>query len=514
MSKAATLKDVATAAEVDPSTASFVINGKGDKLRIKRDTQARILAAARQLGYHSPLRGISDGKSQIGNTTPENRQIGLVLASTSPVETLALIPGLEPTLSAAGYQLVVITLPADPAAAGERVLKHGLAGLICCRTVYSAVSALVSGACPTIVLWEGAGKAILNSVRSPQAEATVAHSEQSAVSSPQPPAQPATIVTPKPITVPPIAAPKPIAVATPKPEIVEPTSTPSPAPVLAPVTAPRPVSVVITPAPLELTPITVVDSAADTAATTEEHTAPVAAEEERAAPVVTGVSPVESSDQVYSEERITPVVAEPPPTTPEPAPSQETGPGPVIAPAPVPVLEPSSAIADPEPEASPLTPELPTIPVTEPPTPAAVPEPDPTPIPTLVPEPVIEPTIEVPASEVEPAPVLPTPEPVAVTEPEPVPVAPTPEPVVNIQPVTPPIPEPVPHAEPQPVTTAPPPVAPEPTPEEIAPPPASPEPEIPPTEPLATPPDSNSNSDPSSPEAESQTTPAVDTREL
>ncbi|MEI8123515.1 MAG: LacI family DNA-binding transcriptional regulator, partial [bacterium] len=160
MSSYPTLKDVARVADVDPSTASFVINGKGDKLRISHATQTRVLAAVRDLGY-SPRHGGEAEKSQeaeVGKVPPE---IGLVLSATSPVETLALLPGLEPALFAAGYKLVVITVSTDPVADRERVSKSGVAGIICCRTLYPVISEIMVGKCPVIVLWEGAAKAML-----------------------------------------------------------------------------------------------------------------------------------------------------------------------------------------------------------------------------------------------------------------------------------------------------------------------------------------------------------------
>ena len=356
------------AAEVDPSTASFVINGKGDKLRISRTTQARILAAARQLGYQSPFRRLSDGPSQSENAVPENRQIGLILSLTSPVESLALIPGLEPTLFAAGYQLEVVSLPADPTAAKARMLKTGFAGLICCRTIYSAVSAIVAGKCPTIVVWEGAGKAILNAVGGNQFSVG---SELGVTSKP-------IAETPKPIP----AAPPPITTPTPVPK-PEPITRPEPTPVSEPVSPPIR-ETIITPKPVIATetiltpePIATEDHAADTAATTEINPILVVTEEERAAPVVTGVSPVKSSDQD---------------TTPEPVPT------------PTPVAVP---IAEPEPESPPPSPVADLPPAVSPPPATAAPvEPPPiipAPAPVVVAPPTETPAPEAPAIESLPA---------------------------------------------------------------------------------------------------------------
>jgi len=45
------LSDIARIAGVTKPTVSIVLNGKGDKGRICRDTQSRIRAVARDLGY-------------------------------------------------------------------------------------------------------------------------------------------------------------------------------------------------------------------------------------------------------------------------------------------------------------------------------------------------------------------------------------------------------------------------------------------------------------------------------
>jgi hypothetical protein len=47
--------------------------------------------------------------------------MGIVLAADSSSITLALLPELEPVLAAADYRLVMITVPADPTAASQRV---------------------------------------------------------------------------------------------------------------------------------------------------------------------------------------------------------------------------------------------------------------------------------------------------------------------------------------------------------------------------------------------------------
>jgi hypothetical protein len=110
-------------------------------------------------------------------TSPQTQiqepRIGLVLSAASPSSSLALIPGLDPILSMAGYELVVMTLPTDPASARARFagfLKTS-SGILCCPTIYSTVSAMVAEATRTyptatwpgkvVILWQGAAKAII-----------------------------------------------------------------------------------------------------------------------------------------------------------------------------------------------------------------------------------------------------------------------------------------------------------------------------------------------------------------
>lgn len=51
MKKRFTLEDVAKLAGVGKVTASYVLNGRGDEFRIKKETQGRVLAAAKELEY-------------------------------------------------------------------------------------------------------------------------------------------------------------------------------------------------------------------------------------------------------------------------------------------------------------------------------------------------------------------------------------------------------------------------------------------------------------------------------
>ena len=179
MSTIVSVRDVARAAGVDKSTVSRALSGKADQNRIRQATQDHILAVAHQLGYtRRPMAPYVAAATPSPQTTSPQTQIqepriGLVLSATSPSSSLALIPGLDPILSMAGYELVIMTLPADPASARARFagfLKTST-GILCCPTIYPIVSAMVAEAARTyptapwpgkvVILWQGAAKAII-----------------------------------------------------------------------------------------------------------------------------------------------------------------------------------------------------------------------------------------------------------------------------------------------------------------------------------------------------------------
>ncbi|MEI6516339.1 MAG: LacI family DNA-binding transcriptional regulator, partial [bacterium] len=251
MSSTVSIMEVAKAAGVSKTTVSRVLNGKLDRFRIGRDAQERVRAVARQMGYQpDPIaRNVALGKgapprpprvtapelqSQVPTGVAVRREIGLILSVNSPTESLVLLPGLEPSLAVAGYRLVVITVSADPAVARQRLVQFlgdGLSGILCCPSVYQATLATVAGKCPVVVLWAGAGKAMVATLAAPQ----------------QPPA--ASIGTPPPVTV------KAAAVVTPPPAIV---TAPPPVVAVPPAPANKPALVVPLPVaistPIELAP--------------------------------------------------------------------------------------------------------------------------------------------------------------------------------------------------------------------------------------------------------------------
>ena len=133
MSTYPTIKDVAEAAGVAVSTVSSTLNGKASQRRISPDTQQRVLDAVRRLGYQANPTARNMALGMVPASIPQpspietpesqfsNLEITLVLSVSSPAESLALIPSLEPVLTAANYRLFVVTLPAESTVAGERL---------------------------------------------------------------------------------------------------------------------------------------------------------------------------------------------------------------------------------------------------------------------------------------------------------------------------------------------------------------------------------------------------------
>jgi len=339
MSTTPTIKDVAEAAGVALSTVSSTLNGKASQRRISPDTQQRVLAAVRRLGYqaNTTARNMALGMvpasipqpSQIA--TPEsqlpNREIALLLSASSPTESLVLIPCLEPVLTAANYRLFVVTLPTESAAAGERLTRllenadrpasgRKIVGFLCCQTIYSTVSTLLAGRCPVIVLWQDAAKAMVATLADPSATVPV------------PPVAPVAPVAP------PVVAPPPVIPVAPLP------ITPTPAPVVIP---PPPAPVVIPPVAVAPEPApepVVIPEPAPVVVEAPIPTEPVA-QQELGSPEV---RPPEESPVAIVETPVEPV------TTPEPEP--------VVTPEPEPVTVETPLTVEPVAQQEPGSPEV------------------------------------------------------------------------------------------------------------------------------------------------------------
>ena len=366
-------QDVARAAGVCQSTVSRVLSGKDEGARITPETRDRVRSVARQLGYQPGRntrfkpRPPTGGGQQTAIAAPvAGRVIGLVVSLVSPASTLALIPCQEPVLAAAGFNVVMMTLPADPLLAQGRVTaltRSGVAGLLCCPSVYSTVMAIAAGACPLTAISPWSASSLLKSLGVPTPVAEEKN-QKSEVRSQNQDAQPEPKIVAETHTRPPVVA---------VPEPVIPVVTPvEPVVATAPVVVPEPVVVE--------TPIV----------------PPVVAVPEPVIPVVAPVEPVVVPEPVVVETpTLPPVVAVPESVIPVVTPVE-----PVVAP-----IEP---VVVPEP----IVVEKPTLPPV-----VAVPEPV---IPVVTP---VEPVVVADPVVVETVVPLPDPVPVAAPVPEPTPVA-------------------------------------------------------------------------------------------
>ncbi|NBJ93979.1 LacI family DNA-binding transcriptional regulator [Parablautia muri] len=103
----ATIKDIAAKLGLSPSTVSIVLKGNGDKRKIKKETQQRILEAAKELGYKPNiqakiLRGSLSSKSNISLYWVSDNRIHLLSR---------FLKGLQTTIIENNYQFQLSIVP-------------------------------------------------------------------------------------------------------------------------------------------------------------------------------------------------------------------------------------------------------------------------------------------------------------------------------------------------------------------------------------------------------------------
>ena len=106
--KRVTLADVARAAEVSPTTASLVLSGRGDELRISTTVQQRVREASDALGYRPNI-------VSIGLRNGSSRTLGFV-SDTVATSQLAgdMIKGALETARQHGFMLFIGETEGDP----------------------------------------------------------------------------------------------------------------------------------------------------------------------------------------------------------------------------------------------------------------------------------------------------------------------------------------------------------------------------------------------------------------
>lgn len=105
----ATIKDIAAQLELSPSTVSIVLKGNGDKRKIKKETQQRILETARELGYKPNiqakiLRGSLSAKSNISLYWVSDNRIHLLSRFLKGLQTAIIENDYQFQLSIVPYE--------------------------------------------------------------------------------------------------------------------------------------------------------------------------------------------------------------------------------------------------------------------------------------------------------------------------------------------------------------------------------------------------------------------------
>lgn len=105
--KKASLKDIANILDMSKTTISFVLNGKGDQMKISKATQEKVLEAAKRLNYqpNQLARSLSSGKT---NT------IGLVIPNIGDVFYAEIARAMERKAHKQGYNIMYCSSEEDP----------------------------------------------------------------------------------------------------------------------------------------------------------------------------------------------------------------------------------------------------------------------------------------------------------------------------------------------------------------------------------------------------------------
>ncbi|MEI6787985.1 MAG: LacI family DNA-binding transcriptional regulator, partial [bacterium] len=137
-------RDVAAATGVSTATVSAVVNGRAAQYGICRATQEKVQAAIRQMGYAPSL-------AALDMVAGRNSLVGLAVTANYPGSD-RLIAAMEPALAQVAFRLIVICLPADPAAAVARITdlaRYGIGAL----AIYPArVLPLPGIGCPVVMV--------------------------------------------------------------------------------------------------------------------------------------------------------------------------------------------------------------------------------------------------------------------------------------------------------------------------------------------------------------------------
>ena len=100
-----TIKDIAARLGLSPSTVSIVLKGNGDRRKIKKETQQRILKAAREMGYKPKiLRGSLSAKANISLYWVSDNRIHLLSRFLKGLQTAIMENNYQFQLSIVPYE--------------------------------------------------------------------------------------------------------------------------------------------------------------------------------------------------------------------------------------------------------------------------------------------------------------------------------------------------------------------------------------------------------------------------
>lgn len=102
-----TIKDIAARLELSPSTVSIVLKGNGDRRKIKKETQQRILETAMELGYKPNIQA-----KILRGSLSAKYNISLYWVSDNRIHLLSrFLKGLQTAIMDNGYQFQLSIVP-------------------------------------------------------------------------------------------------------------------------------------------------------------------------------------------------------------------------------------------------------------------------------------------------------------------------------------------------------------------------------------------------------------------
>lgn len=128
MGKKVKNKDLAEKLGVSGTLVSLVLNNKADQHGIRKDTQEKVLALARQMGYFDHLKG----KQEISPVEEKPGIIGMIVPSLQDPFIYGITPFLQKAFSSIGVGFSIITKTADDKRYGRMInaFKKFYTGLI------------------------------------------------------------------------------------------------------------------------------------------------------------------------------------------------------------------------------------------------------------------------------------------------------------------------------------------------------------------------------------------------